>query len=60
MEYAGMTYPGRDVEGVAEMMLDATQNYLESLDEERLFAWHASLFPTGRSGMQIYYRLPHK
>jgi Fic family protein len=41
----------RDVEGVVEMMLDATQRYDEPLTQERLFAWHASLFPTGRSGM---------
>jgi Fic family protein len=34
------------------MMLDATRLYQEPLTEERLFAWHASLFPTGRSGMQ--------
>lgn len=41
----------RNVEGVVEMMLDATQKYAEPLTEERLFAWHAALFPTGRSGM---------
>jgi len=52
IDYAGMIYSGRDVEGVVEMMLDATQNYLKPLDEERLFAWHAALFPTSRSGMQ--------
>jgi len=40
------------VEGVVEMMLDATQNYSEPLTSERLFAWHAALFPTGRSGMR--------
>ena len=40
-----------DVEGVVEMMLDATQRYAEPLTEERLFGWHASLFPGGRSGM---------
>ncbi|MCF8374605.1 MAG: Fic family protein [Bacteroidales bacterium] len=51
IEYAGMVYSGRDVEGVVEMMLDATQNYLQVLDDERLFGWHAALFPTGRSGM---------
>ena len=34
------------------MMLDATQNYTEPLSEERLFAWHAALFPSGRSGMR--------
>jgi len=42
---------GRDVEGVVEMMLDATQNFDQALTKERLFNWHAALFPTGRSGM---------
>ena len=51
LEYAGMVYPDRNVEGIVEMMLDATQNYQEPLKEERLFGWHAALFPTGRSGM---------
>ncbi len=51
MEYAGMVYPNRNVEGVVEMMLDATQNYYKPIDEERLFGWYAALFPTGRSGM---------
>ena len=41
----------RHVEGVVEMMLDATQKYQEPLTAERLFGWHAALFPTGRSGM---------
>jgi Fic family protein len=41
----------RNVEGVVEMMIDATQGYDQSLTEERLFAWHAALFPTGRSGV---------
>jgi Fic family protein len=41
----------RNVEGVVEMMLDATQGYDQALTEERLFGWHAALFPTGRSGM---------
>ena len=41
----------RHVEGVVEMMLDATQRYAEPLTKERLFAWHAALFPTGRSGL---------
>ena len=43
---------GHEVEGVVEMMLDATQKYAEPLTKERLFGWHASLFPTGRSGMR--------
>lgn len=51
LDYNDAIYPSRDVEGVVEMMLDATQNYKEPLDEERLFNWHAALFPTGRSGM---------
>lgn len=51
MEYAGMIPSGRDVEGVVEMMLDATQKCKLPLDEDRLFGWHAALFPTGRSGM---------
>lgn len=51
LSYNDTIYPSRSVEGVVEMMLDATQNYNESLSEERLFDWHAALFPTGRSGM---------
>src|SRR3989339_1046128 len=51
IEYAGMIYSDRNVDGVVEMMLDATQNYNNLLDEERLFGWHAALFPTGRSGL---------
>jgi len=42
---------GRNVEGIVGMMLDATQNYDKPLTKERLFTWHASLFPDGRSGM---------
>lgn len=49
---AGLPTPGRDVEGVVEMMLDATRSFEAPLTAERLFAWHASLFPTGRSGMR--------
>jgi Fic family protein len=41
----------RNVEGIVEMILDATRHYDQPLTVERLFAWHASLFPTGRSGM---------
>ena len=43
----------RNVEGVVEMMLDATQEYNAPLTKERLFGWHAALFPTGRSGLHI-------
>ncbi|MGH6837469.1 MAG: Fic family protein [Methylocella sp.] len=49
---AGALLPAdRNVEGVVEMMLDATQKFKEALTPERLFGWHASLFPTGRSDM---------
>jgi len=51
MDVGGLVPADRNVDGVVEMMLDATSNYTESLTEERLHAWHASLFPTGRSGM---------
>jgi Fic family protein len=52
LDVAGLVPSGRDVDGVVEMMLDATGNYHEPLTEERLFAWHSALFPTGRVGMQ--------
>jgi Fic family protein len=51
IEYAGMVHADRNIEGVVEMMLDATQKYNEPLDQERIFGWHAALFPTGWSGM---------
>lgn len=51
MDIGGLVESDRNVEGVVEMMLDATQNYAQLLTAERLFGWHAALFPTGRSGM---------
>lgn len=51
MDIGALTPADRDVEGVVEMMLDATQHYSKPLTKERLFGWHAALFPTGRSGM---------
>ena len=51
IDIGGAASINRDVEGIVEMMLDATQRYAEPLTAERLFGWHASLFPTGRSGM---------
>jgi len=51
MDVAGLVPAERDVEGVVEMMLDATQRYDQPLTQDRLFGWHAALFPTGRSGM---------
>ena len=52
MDAGGVDAADRNVEGVVEMMLDATRHYDQPLSFERLFAWHASLFPTGRSGMR--------
>lgn len=52
MDVGGLTAADRHVEGVVEMMLDATRKYDEPLTIERLLAWHASLFPTGRTGMR--------
>lgn len=52
LDVAGLPKAGRTVEGVVEMMLDATRNFENRLTKTRLFDWHASLFPTGRSGMR--------
>lgn len=51
MDIGALTPADRNVEGVVEMMLDATQNYASPLSKKRLFGWHAAMFPTGRSGM---------
>ncbi len=51
MDVAGLVPADRNVEGVVEMMLDATQRYRSALSANRLFGWHAALFPTGHSGM---------
>lgn len=51
LENSGMPHFDRDIEGVVEMMLDATQNINKYLSDERLFNWHSALFPNGRSGM---------
>jgi len=51
VDIGALTPADRDVEGVVEMMLDATQHFGAPLTEERLFGWHAALFPTGRSGL---------
>lgn len=47
---AGLVPSSRHIEGVVEMMLDATQRHILPLTEKRLFGWHAALFPTGYSG----------
>lgn len=52
IDIGALTPAERQVEGVVELMLDATQKYDQALTAERLFGWHASLFPTGRSAMR--------
>jgi Fic family protein len=52
IEIAGAPPSDRHVEGIVEMMLDATRNYAAPLTAERIVGWQAALFPTGRSGMR--------
>ena len=52
MDIGGLIPADRDVEGIVEMMLDATRGYDQPLTAERLLDWHAALFPTGRSGLR--------
>lgn len=52
LDVAGIIPNDRNVEGIVEVMLDATQEYLSPLTEDRLFNWHAALFPTGRIGLR--------
>lgn len=51
LDIGGLTPVDRDVEGIVELTLDATRNYAQPLNADRLFSWHAALFPTGRSGL---------
>lgn len=51
IDIAGSVESDRSVDGIVEVMLDATQNFLNPLTADRLFNWHAALFPTGRSSM---------
>ena len=52
MDIGGLSHADRNVDGIVEMMLDATEGYSQPLTQDRLFCWHAALFPTGRSGMR--------
>ncbi len=51
MDIGGLKPTDRHVEGVVEMTVDATRHHEQPLTTERVFGWHAALFPTGRSGM---------
>ena len=52
LDVGGLEAADRHVDGVVDMMLDATRHYDQPLSAERLFGWHASLFPSGHSGMR--------
>ena len=52
MDIGGSAPVARHIDGIVEMMIDATKNYDQPLSTHRLFGWHAALFPTGRSGMR--------
>ena len=52
MDIGGLTHIDHNVDGIVEMMMDATESYAQPLTAERLCAWHGSLFPTGMSGMR--------
>lgn len=51
MDIGGILPASRNIEGIVEMILDATQQFTQPLTKDRLFSWHAALFPTGRSGI---------
>jgi len=51
LDISGLVHSERNVDGVVEMLLDATGNFDKPIEKERLFSWHRSLFPGGYSGM---------
>jgi Fic family protein len=51
LDISGLVYSERHVDGIVDLMIDATRNFDKDLNKERLFSWHSALFPTGQSGM---------
>jgi len=51
LDISGLIHSERNVDGIVDLMIDATKNFDKELNKERLFSWHAALFPTGQSGM---------
>lgn len=51
LEISGLVYSERNVDGIVDLMVDATEHFDKELNKERLFSWHASLFPTSQSGL---------
>lgn len=52
MDIGTLTPADRSVDGIVEVLIDATQHFDQPLTSERLFSWHAGLFPTGHSGIR--------
>ncbi|MGZ3733212.1 MAG: DUF4172 domain-containing protein, partial [Parachlamydiaceae bacterium] len=52
LEVAGLPLVDRHIDGIVEMVLDATQKYDAPLTEDRMLGWHSALFPTGRSHLK--------
>jgi Fic family protein len=51
LEISGLVPSERNVDGIVDLLIDATKNFEQALSSERLFSWHRSLFPTGESGL---------
>jgi Fic family protein len=51
MDIPGLVPAERHVDGIVEMMVDATRNFDKKLTAQRLFGWHSAMFPAGRTGM---------
>lgn len=51
IEVGGFVAPDKNIDGIVEIALDATRNFVNPLTTERLFGWYAALFPAGYSGM---------
>lgn len=51
LEISGLVYSDRNVDGIVDLMIDATKNYDKELNKERLFSWHAALFSKRQSGI---------
>ena len=51
LDISGLVYSDRNVDGIVDLMVDATKNFDKEMNKERLFSWHSALFPTGQSGI---------
>jgi len=51
LDISGLVYSERHVDGIVDLMIDATKHFDKDLNKERLFSWHSALFPTGESGV---------